>query len=145
MRKWIKFGQKKVLYKRRDLVLSRDIEEKARELQAAHTQENPIAESIRTYFETEVPLNWYDLDIGTRRTYLHMDQPDDHSVQMMKLNKVCAQMVWDELFQKDVSMMTRYDAKEINMIIQQRLVEKGSVRFDLIKVMGQRISKRESL
>ncbi|MCD8500806.1 MAG: hypothetical protein LRY71_02905, partial [Bacillaceae bacterium] len=98
--------------------LSKEIEEKAGELQAAHTQENPITESIRAYLETPMPTNWYELDIGTRRTYLHMDQPNDRLEKTMKLNKVCAQMVWEELFQKDVSMMTRYDAKEINTIIQ---------------------------
>lgn len=114
------------------LALSKEIEEKASELQAAHTQENPIAESIRTYLETEVPTNWYELDIGTRRTYLHMDQSENNPNPTMKLNKVCAQMVWEELFQKDISMMTRYDAKEINMIIQHTPGWKrvSSIRFD---------------
>lgn len=127
------WAEAKVLYEKGvTLALSKEIEEKAQELQAAHTQENPITESIRAYLETTVPTNWYELDIGTRRTYLHMDQPNDNSEKTMKLNKVCAQMVWEELFQKDVSMMTRYDAKEINMIIQNTAGWKrvSSVRFD---------------
>ncbi|WP_035178604.1 virulence-associated E family protein [Alkalihalobacterium bogoriense] len=127
------WAEAKVLYEKGEtLALSKEIEEKAGELQAAHTQENPITESIRSYLETPVPINWYELDIGTRRTYLHMDQPNDETEKTMKLNKVCAQMVWEELFQKDVSMMTRYDAKEINMIIQNTTGWKrvSSVRFD---------------
>ncbi|TYS69717.1 hypothetical protein FZC76_05625 [Sutcliffiella horikoshii] len=113
------WAEAKVLFEKGEtLALSKEIEEKAGELQAAHTQENPITESIRSYLETTVPTNWYELDLGTRRTYLHMDQPNDETEKAMKLNKVCAQMVWEELFQKDVSMMTRYDAKEINTIIQ---------------------------
>ena len=114
------------------LALSKDIEEKAQIIQAAHTQENPFAESIRAYLETPVPPNWYELDIGARRTYLHLDMPDEPTDKTMKLNKVCAQMVWEELFQKDVSMMTRYDAKEINMVIQHTLGWKRvtSIRFD---------------
>ena len=127
------WAEAKVLYEKGEtLALSKDIEEKARELQAAHTQENPIAESIRTYLETEVPMNWYELDISTRRAYLHMNQDDSQPEKTMQLNKVCAQMVWEELFQKDVSIMTRYDAKEINMIIQHTPGWKrvSSVRFD---------------
>lgn len=127
------WAEAKVLYEKGEtLALSKDIEEKARELQAAHTQENPIAENIRAYLETEVPTNWYELDIGTRRAYLHMEQPDSNSNPKMKLNKVCAQMVWEELYQKDVSLMTRYDAKEINMIIQNTPGWKrvSSIRFD---------------
>lgn len=113
------WAEAKVLYEQGEpLALNKDIEEKARELQAAHTQENPIAERIRNYLDTPVPLNWYELDIGTRRAYLHMDHPIESTVQTMKLNKVCAQMVWEELLLKDVSMMTRYDSKEINIIIQ---------------------------
>ena len=127
------WAEAKVLYKKGEtLALSKDIEEKARELQAAHTQENPIAESIRNYLETPVPVNWYELDIGTRRTFLHMDQAESEPEKTMKLNKVCAQMVWEELFQKDVSIMTRYDAKEINMIVQHTPGWKrvSSIRFD---------------
>lgn len=114
------------------LALSKEIEEKAQEIQAAHTQENPIAESIRNYLEIPVPTNWYELDIGTRRAYLHMGQSDSQPAKTMKLNKVCAQMVWEELFQKDIPTMTRYDAKEINMIIQHTPGWKrvSSVRFD---------------
>ena len=112
------WAEAKVLYENGEpLFLNQDIEEKAQEIQASHTLENPFAESIRAYLETPVPHNWYELDIGDRRTYLHMDTANDRSEKAMKLNKVCAQMVWEELFQKDVSMMTRYDAKEINMII----------------------------
>jgi putative DNA primase/helicase len=123
---------KEFFEKGESLALSKDIEEKAQVLQAAHTQENPIAESIRSYLEIAVPMNWYELDIGSRRAYLHMDQGDIHPDKTMKLNKMCAQMVWEELFQKDISTMTRYDAKEINVIIQStpgwRRV--GSLRFD---------------
>lgn len=127
------WAEAKVLFEQGEsLALGKEIEEKAQEIQAAHTQENPIAESIRNYLETSVPVNWYELDIGTRRAYLHMDQPDEKSGKTMKLNKVCAQMVWEELFQKDVSIMTRYDAKEINMIIQHTPGWKrvSSIRFD---------------
>lgn len=127
------WAEAKVLFEQGEsLALGKEIEEKAQEIQAAHTQENPIAESIRNYLETPVPVNWYDLDIGTRRAYLHMDQPNEKSGKTMKLNKVCAQMVWEELFQKDISIMTRYDAKEINMIIQHTTGWKrvSSIRFD---------------
>lgn len=61
-----------------------------------------------------------------------MGQQEEESNKQMKLNKVCAQMVWEELFQKDISIMTRYDAKEINMIIQHTPGWKrvSSIRFD---------------
>ncbi|QGG47327.1 virulence-associated E family protein [Heliorestis convoluta] len=127
------WAEAKVLYEQGEsLALSKEIEEKAQMIQAAHTQENPIAESIRTYLETSVPTNWYELDIGTRRAYLHLRQGDSQPEKTMKLNKVCAQMVWEELFQKDISTMTRYDAKEINMIILHTPGWKrvSSVRFD---------------
>lgn len=127
------WAEAKVLFEQGEpLNLGKDMEEKAQALQAAHTQENPIAESIRAYLETPVPTNWYELDIGSRRAYLHMDQQDHQAETTMKLNKVCAQMVWEELFQKDISLMTRYDAKEINMIIQNTPGWKrvSSVRFD---------------
>lgn len=127
------WAEAKVLFEQGEsLALSKEIEEKAQVIQAAHTQENPVAESIRTYLETQVPTNWYELDIGTRRTYLHMTHDDSQLENTMKLNKVCAQMVWEELFQKDVSIMNRYDAKEINMIIQntQGWKRVSSVRFE---------------
>jgi predicted P-loop ATPase len=127
------WAEAKFLYEKGEaLTLNKDMEKMAHELQAAHTQENPIAESIRNYLETPVPLNWYELDIGTRRAYLHMGQADNKPQHTTKLNKVCAQMVWEELFQKDISTMTRYDAKEINMIIQNTPGWKrvSSVRFD---------------
>lgn len=127
------WAEAKVLFEQGEsLALSKEIEEKAQVIQAAHTQENPISESIRAYLETPVLANWYELDIGTKRAYLHMNQCDDMPEKTIKLYKVCAQMVWEELFQKDISMMTRYDAKEINMVIQNTPGWKrvSSLRFD---------------
>ena len=127
------WAEAKTLYEQGEsLALGKDIEEKAQQIQAAHTQENPIAETIRAYLEASVPANWYELDIGSRRAYLHMDHSDNLPENNMRLHKVCAQMIWDELFQKDIAMMTRYDAKEINMILQNTTGWKrvSSVRFD---------------
>lgn len=127
------WAEAKMFYEQGEpLNLGRDIEERAQALQAAHTQENPFAERIRAYLETPVPNNWFELDIGSRRAYLHMDLQDSEAKNTMRLNKVCAQMVWEELFQKDISLMTRYDAKEINMIIQNTPGWKriSSIRFE---------------
>lgn len=139
------WAEAKVLYDEGEpLVFSKEIEQKAYELQASHTQENPIAESIRNYLETPVLHNWYELDIGERRAYLHMYNDEGEKSNTVKFDRVCAQMVWEELFQKDISIMTRYDAKEINMIIQNTPGWKrvSSIRFG--KSYGiQRGFKRE--
>ncbi|MTI71064.1 MAG: hypothetical protein FH751_12515 [Firmicutes bacterium] len=118
--------------KEESLALGKDIELRANELQKAHTQENPIAQTIRLYLETPVPVKWYEMDISERRIYLHMSDSKNQSKDTIKLDKVCAQMVWEECFQKDISTMTRYDAKEINTIIQNTSGWKriSSVRFD---------------
>ncbi|ADI00504.1 virulence-associated E family protein [Salisediminibacterium selenitireducens] len=99
------------------LALSKEMDEKASELQMAHTQESPIAEAVRVYLDMEVPNDWHELDLNERRSYLHAGNASTPSKPMMKLDKVCAQMVWEEWFQRDVSSMTKYNAKEINGVI----------------------------
>lgn len=121
------------------IALSKNIEHGAGELQNAHTQENPIAETVRFYLETFVPPNWYSMDISGRRTYLHMSLGQDKPSDAVKIDKVCAQMVWEECFQKDISMMTRYDAKEINTIIQNTT---GWKRVNLIRFNNNYGSQR---
>lgn len=99
------------------LWLEPELRAKAIEVQEKYTQENPLAGQIREYLETEVPKNWYDMSTLERQSWSDMSMGDE-SQDKIKLDQVCAQMIWVEALGKNLSDMNRYDAREINTILQ---------------------------
>ena len=113
------------------LTLSKAMEREAESVQAAHTQENPVAETIRGYLEIEIPDKWLEMTIWDRRAFLHNSQVSPSSTALFKRKTICPQIIWEELYQRDVATMTRLDAKEINRVLQQLpdWERSGSIRF----------------
>ena len=102
--------------------IGKEMEQVAQKVQLEHTEENPYVGMIREYLEMEVPLNWYKLDLRTRRQYIR--DAGDADVQVIvdtektfKRNRICPLEVWCELLEGDAKRFSNYDRKEIRVAL----------------------------
>lgn len=115
-----------------------EMEKVAQQVQQEHTEENPYVGMIQEYLEIEVPMNWYNLDLRTRRQYIR--DAGDADVQVIvdtektfKRNRICPMEVWCELLEGDAKRFSNFDRKEIRVALDQlenwELYEKSRKSF----------------
>lgn len=98
------------------LYLSRELEEEARKIQEAHTEESPLYGMIQEFLERKLPDNWQDMNIYDRRNYLS----DDLSpAGTMERDRVCSLEIWCELLNKDTGRFPSIDRREINDVLRR--------------------------
>lgn len=102
-----------------DVWIGRDMEQAAKEVQQAHTEENPYVGMIAEFLDTELPENWYSLDIQTRRNFLRGEGFEVEMGQSFKRSRVCALEVWCEMLGGDLKRFSAYDRKEIREALGQ--------------------------
>lgn len=104
------------------LVLSEELEEVATSMQESHHQEDPRLGLIKDYLAVPLPNNWSALGIRERASYIGGNVFEDglpKHAGTIERTRVCALEVWCECLGKPKDGMTRYDAKEINQMIEQ--------------------------
>jgi len=120
--------------------IGEEMEETAREIQAQHTEDNPLVGVIQEYLETEVPKNWYTLDVQTRREFLKGEIEIDMTGSF-KRNKICHLEIWCEVMGGDLKRFTNQDRREIwdalNSLDDWILYRDGNIRLSFGKPYGQ--------
>ncbi|WP_194752395.1 virulence-associated E family protein [Staphylococcus chromogenes] len=107
------------------LYLTREQESQMRERQSFNTEESPKTGMIEEYLKVEIPANWYNLDIDTRRLYIASGgDPSavvdiDEDGEFMERDKVCALEIWCECLGNDRAKFPRNDYKEIISILNK--------------------------
>lgn len=104
------------------LYLTYEQEALANEIRDQHKEQNPKLGMIREFVEREVPTDWYSRSIEDRVLYWRGVRDDhlfDEGVELMKRDRICAQEIWCELFEKRKGDIRIVDAKEINDLIRQ--------------------------
>jgi predicted P-loop ATPase len=96
-----------------DVWIGRDMERTAKDVQLAHTEENPYVGMIQEYLETELPENWYTLDITARRNFIRGEGFTIEMGQSFKRTRICPLEVWCEMLGGDPKRFSGYDRKEI--------------------------------
>ena len=104
--------------------IGKDMEKVAKEAQAAHTEENPYVGMIEEYLELEVPENWYNLDLRTRREYIRNAGDSDIGLldegeKTFRRNRICPLEVWCELLEGDPKRFGSFDRKEIRVALDE--------------------------
>lgn len=89
-----------------------ELEDIAREVQAAYEEENPKAGIVAEYLERLLPEGWADQDIYTRRQWLETDAKGAH-----RRTTVCTLEIWAEALGGNPDKLDRYAAKEIRDIM----------------------------
>lgn len=101
------------------LILPQQIETMANVVREAHTEEDPRREMILAFLETEIPVNWREMDLGQRRNWLDGNGDFDHvaSDQLMPREKITNLEIWAECFGHRPADMTKVEAARINEIL----------------------------
>ena len=89
-----------------------ELEDVAREVQAAYEEENPKAGIVAEYLERLLPDGWADQDIYTRRQWLETD-----AVGTTQRQTVTTLEIWAEALSGNPDKLDRYAAKEIRDIM----------------------------
>lgn len=85
--------------------------------QESHKESNPKEGIIRAFLDKPVPAGWYGWDEKTRYEFYYSNlHAADESGYMLR-DKICAAEIWKECFRKEISLMKRADALEINGIL----------------------------
>lgn len=108
------WGEAVHLYKAGEaLYLPRELEKKAREVQAIYEEENPRAGVIADYLDRLLPENWDDLDTYSRRQWLETDNGEG----TVRRQTVCTLELWAEALGGNPDKIDRYAVKEISGIM----------------------------
>ena len=102
-----------------DLILSKDMEEEARAIQEVHKEDNPLEGMIWEYLDTLLPKEWPDMDLYQRRSFLEGDNFSAPGEGDVLRDKVCALEVWSEVMGKRPGDLTRYEAGQINKVLDR--------------------------
>lgn len=107
------WAEAKEIYKAGEsLLLPKQLEAVAREVQESYEEENPRAGIVADYLERLLPQGWDDLDTYTRRQWLETD-----AVGTIKRDTVCTLEIWAEALGGNPDKLDRYDIKEIRDIM----------------------------
>ena len=130
------------LYKKGEsLFLSRDLEVKAREVQASYEEENPKAGIVAEYLDRLLPSGWDNMDTYARRQWLESD-----AVGTEKRTQVCTLEIWAEALSGNPDKLDRYASKEIRDILDNlpNWQHKGAKRRTMQPYGRQRYYERRT-
>ena len=97
------------------LYLDKDLSEEMLKQQERAMDEDPRKDLIVAYLEKPVPKDWYQRNAEQRAEFL--DNEDAWELGVMKMHKVCAAWIWEDVFRKSVERMDLIDARMINSIL----------------------------
>lgn len=83
------------------LFLSGEVEKAAQEQQEEHREHSPREGIIRDFVEKEVPENWKDWDLESRRMFWAGGMKDQENLHLVPRERVCALEIWCEALNCD--------------------------------------------
>ena len=93
--------------------IGKEMEAVAQDVQEAYTEENPYVGMIQAFLDTELPENWYKLDIPTRYQFLHGEGFTIDMGKSFTRTRVCPAEVWCEMLGGDLKRFSASDRKDI--------------------------------
>ncbi len=100
------------------LFLTGELEEVAKEKQEAHRETSPREGLILEFLDRKVPEDWVKWPLDQRKTFWAGGMVDQDSIPLVERDRVCPAEVWVEALGGDMLRMTKWDAREINAVIQ---------------------------
>jgi len=112
------WAEAKVLYEGGEtLVLTRELETMARDIQETHMEGQEKAGLIEDFLSKKLPEDWDNYNLYERRTYL--ENPEEIKEKgTMGRTQVCALEIWCELFGGTQGNLNNAMARELNGILQ---------------------------
>lgn len=119
------------------LYLSADQEKVANEIRQEHKEDRPLVGLIRSFLDTPIPVNWYQLDHADKMTYLQTRRLDedflfDEEEELMQRDKTCVMEIWVECMENKKGNISKMQSAEISSILRSMEGWKpsnGSLRF----------------
>lgn len=96
--------------------LDNTLEQIAIKVQIDHRENDEREGIIQRYLDTLLPVEWEEMGIYDRRSYLQDDEIKEKGT--VKRSKVCIGEIWCELFGGHQKDMTRYNTKDIHNIMK---------------------------
>lgn len=94
------------------VVLPPHLAKQALEIQEAFLQDDPRAEQIKEYLDRKLPRGWDDMSLDDRREWLASNEQG-----AILRTRACAAEIWCEVLGNSLDRMKRFDAVEINQIL----------------------------
>lgn len=111
------WAEAKILWEKGEsLILPPELEEEAKILQEAYTEDDPRIGMIGEYLEIELPEKWYNMDIWERRNYMNESFKPRSEKSFMR-TRVCVMEIWEELFAGDAKTINRFQINDLHEII----------------------------
>lgn len=104
--------------KNEPLFMNENVEEMAKQAQAAHEESNPKEGMILNFLDELVPDDWNEMNADARMTF-YMNSFGNKERCTQKKDRVCAVEIWVECFRQDKGRMKNSDAIEINRILRR--------------------------
>lgn len=131
------WAEAKTIYDRGEnlMILSKEVEIKAQELQENHSQISSMVGLIEDYLEMKVPSNWFEMTIEEQRTYYQatLDYRNTEYKSIEKRDKICPLELWCVMMDKPKADLSKSMAKYIGECI---LKIKGWRRIDTPRRYG---------
>lgn len=99
------------------LYLTGEVERLAQEAQESHREASGWEGMIADFLEEEVPIDWDDLDIQERRSFINGNATTNKP--LTKRRKICAMEVWVECLSGDQRYLKKQDAEVIGRILKR--------------------------
>ena len=94
------------------LILSKELEKQAREVQEVYEEENPRAGIVAEYLERLLPKDWDTMDLYARRSWL-----EGNTLGTEERAVVCTLEIWSEALNGNPDKFDRYASKEVRDIM----------------------------
>lgn len=110
------WGEAVAMYNKGEkLYMSDEAEIIARQEQKDHSEHDERKGVIEAYLDTELPSDWDELDLYSRKQYFQ-DELTPNGTEQRKY--VCVGEIWVECLGNDKAAMSRYNTREINEILR---------------------------
>lgn len=103
-------------HKGEPLYLSAKLEEEAYAMQEEHSEKDERAGMIQQYLDTLLPVNWGQMDVYERRSFLQGGELEP--VGKLQRDRVCVAEIWCEVLGGQQKEMNRFNTKDIHDIMR---------------------------
>lgn len=100
-----------------DLVLSKEAQAIAEEMQELYTDTDPKEGAVIEFLNKKIPKNWYDMEPRDQRAFLVGSFKASEEIELVEREKVCIAEIWQVCFGGELKYLRRRDSNEIVNIL----------------------------